>query len=115
MAPITIRGNELDLANLGDVQLPADASKTNFVLVQLEHEMTPNIVTALSEKHAAIVKRMQGNTWLVTYPPSDLRALESIEGVEHALVYVDHFVVHADIKEAPECKKSYYIQMEATC
>ena len=78
MAPINIRGNELDPANPGDVQLPADASKTNFVLVQLKHEMTPDVVTALREKHAAIVKRMQGNTWLVTYPPSDLKVLESI-------------------------------------
>jgi hypothetical protein len=102
MAPITIRGNELDPAKPGNIQLPTDASKTNFVLVQLKDEMTPEAVTALSDKHAAIVKRMQGNTWLVNYPRSDLKALESIEGVEHALVYVDDFVIHNDLKEAPE-------------
>lgn len=102
MATITIRGNEVDPSNPGDVALPADASKTNFVLVQLKHEMTPEIVVALREKQAAIIKRMQGNTWLVTYPPPDLRALESIDGVEHALVYVDDFVIHSDLKEAPD-------------
>lgn len=104
MATITIRGNEVDPSNPGDVSLPADASATDFVLVRLKHEMTPEIVAALREKEAAIVKRMQGNTWLVTYPPADLRVLESIDGVGHALVYVDDFVIHSDLKEAPDRK-----------
>jgi hypothetical protein len=67
--------------------------------VQLKEEMTPEMVTALHEKDATIVKRMEGNTWLLNYPPTDLNVLASIDGVEHALVYVDHFVVHADLKQ----------------
>ena len=98
MAPIVIRENTLDPANPGDVQLPGDASKTNYVLVQLKEEMTPEMVTTLHGKSATIVKRMEGNTWLLNYPPSDLAELASIDGVEYALVYVDHFVVHADLK-----------------
>lgn len=100
MAPIVIRENALDPANPpDDVQLPPDASKTNFVLVQLKEDMTPETVTALHEKGATIVKRMVDKTWLVNYPPPDLRLLESIGAVDHALVYVDHFVVHADLKQ----------------
>jgi hypothetical protein len=101
MAPIVIRGNTLDPANPGDVQLPSDASKTNYVLVQLKEEMIPQTVTALHDRGATIVKRMDGNTWLLNYPPSDLSVLTSIDAVEHALVYVDHFVVHADLKQEP--------------
>jgi hypothetical protein len=100
MAPIVIRENALDPANPPDnVQLPPDASKTNYVLVQLKEGMTPGTVTALHEKGATIVKRMVDNTWLVNYPPTDLRPLESIGAVDHALVYVDHFVVHASLKQ----------------
>jgi hypothetical protein len=107
MTTITIRGNVLDPANPGDVELPSDASKTNYVLVQLKEEMTPEIVQALHSKKASIVKRMEGNTWLLNYPPSNLGDLESIDGVEHALVYVDHFVVHADLKQEDSGEPRY--------
>jgi subtilisin family serine protease len=101
MAPINIRGNVLDPGNpQADVHLPPDASKTNYVLVQLKEGMTPSMVTALTDKGATIVKRMVDNTWLVNYPPNDLRALESIDGVDYALTYIDHFVVHAKLKQS---------------
>lgn len=101
MAPINIRGNTLDPGNpQADIHLPPDASKTNYVLVQLKEGMTPSIVTALTDKGATIIKRMVDNTWLVNYPPNDLRALESIDGVDYALVYIDHFVVHPKLKQS---------------
>jgi hypothetical protein len=107
MATINIRGNVLDPANPGDVDLPADASKTNYVLVQLKEEMTPEMVQALRSKEAKIVKRMEGNTWLLNYPPSNLGKLESINGVEHALVYVDYFVIHSDLKQDTSGRPGY--------
>jgi hypothetical protein len=41
---------------------------------------------------------MADTTCLVNYPPADLRPLESIDAVDHALVYADHFVIHADFE-----------------
>jgi hypothetical protein len=41
---------------------------------------------------------MADNTCLVNYPPADLRPLESIGAADHALVYVDCFVIHADFE-----------------
>lgn len=98
MPPIDIRGNSLDPANPGDVELPSDASNTQYVLVQLSQEMDNAILTALESHGAEIVKRMVDDTWLLHYPPSDLRVLETIPAVDHALVYVNYFVVHADLK-----------------
>lgn len=98
MAPINIRGNNVDPANPGDVELPPDASKTPYVLVQLNQEMDNATLSALESHNAEIVKRMVDNTWLLHYPPQDLRVLETIPTVDHALVYVDYFVVHSDLK-----------------
>lgn len=90
----------MDPANPEGVQLPADASNTKHVLVQLNREMDTATMSALESHHAEIVKRMVGDTWLLYYPPDDLRALETIDSVEHALVYVNEFVVHSDLKNS---------------
>ena len=99
MAPIDIRGNTLDPASPGIIQLPTDASGTKYILVQLSREMNGKIASQLESHQAKIVKRMMENTWLLHYPPDDLRILETIDGVEHALVYVDDFVVHSDLQQ----------------
>lgn len=100
MAPIDIRGNVVDPANPGDIVLPPTASDTDYVLVQLNREMDPDTLDALEEHEASVIKRMVDNTWLVHYPPKDLRVLEtSIPAVEHAVVYLNNFVVHTDLKD----------------
>jgi hypothetical protein len=108
MAPIDIRGNTLDPANPGDVALPPDASNTQYILVQLNREMDNATLTALESYGADVVKRMVDNTWLLHYPPPDLRVLETIPTVDHALVYLDHFVVHSDLKNTPVDGKVFY-------
>lgn len=99
MAPINIRGNLLDPADPGDITLPPNAADTKYVLVQLNREMDQDTLEALLTHEASVIKRMVGNTWLVHYPPKDLRILEtSIPAVEHAFVYVNDLVVHTDLK-----------------
>lgn len=100
MAPINIRGNVLDPANPEGIDLPPDASKTDYVLVQLNQEMDGETLEALESHGAEVVKRMVDNNWLLHYPPSDLRVLEnSVPAVDHALVYLDLFVIHSDLKD----------------
>lgn len=61
--------------------------------------MSNDIIAALQAHQADVVKRMVDNTWLVHYPPESLRTLEeSIPAIAHAFVYVDHFVVHDELK-----------------
>jgi hypothetical protein len=99
MAPINIRGNILDPANPGDINLPPTAADTDYVLVQLNREMDQDTMEALQEHGAGVIKRMVDNTWLVHYPPVDIRILEtSIPAVAHAFVYVNDLVVHTDLK-----------------
>lgn len=107
MAPIDIRSNTLDPANPGDVDLPPDATDTDYVLVQLNQEMDHAILTALESHGAEITKRMVDNTWLLHYPPSDLRVLETIPAVDHALTYLDYFVIHSDLKRTPSDGKTF--------
>ena len=109
MAPINIRGNTVDPANPEGEQLPADASDTKYVLVQLKREMDTATMSALESHGATIVKRMVGDTWLLYYPPKDLRILETVDSVEHALVYVDQFVVHSALKTPQSNGMSSYL------
>ncbi|KIW14359.1 hypothetical protein PV08_07141 [Exophiala spinifera] len=96
---IRIRGNEIDLANSADGILPLDADNSDYVLVVLNREMDQDTIEALKEYEADVIKRMVGNTWLVHYPPSDLRILERVPAVNHALVYLNCFKIHKDLQK----------------
>lgn len=106
MAPISIRGNTLDPANLDGVPISPEASKTNYALVQLNRRMDTETLEALESQGAEVVKRMVANTWLLHYPPPDLGPLKSnVPAVDHALVYPEEFVVHQDLKDTTDASR----------
>lgn len=108
MAPITIRGNTLDPAKLSNIELPQNASKIGYILVQLKSSLNEATMQLLEKARVKLVKRMCENNWLCTYLGTDLRAVTSIAGVQCALVYLPFFRLHPNFKSpAPSGMRSY--------
>jgi serine protease AprX len=95
MIPVTINGNTIDLAGPDSKNSSTDASKSNFVFLQCNRQLTPQDYEELP-KHNVIVQEFVGkNTYLCGYKPSDLAVLEALPFVNHARVYYAGFTKHA--------------------
>lgn len=96
MAPIVIHGNRLDPETHAD--LPADASGTNFILVQTFHPMTEAEMYELHSHGAVSQQREDETTYLCRYEPHSLSVLEALPFVRHAIVYHPNFVIHPSLQ-----------------
>lgn len=104
MAPLTIYGNTLDPDSEHGPRFPSDASGTNFILIQTDHNLTLEEILELRARGVDIGRLFSSAenilTYLCRYEPSDLRVIESLPFIQRAFVYHEDFVVHSDLKSA---------------
>ncbi|KAJ4298123.1 hypothetical protein N0V90_006022 [Kalmusia sp. IMI 367209] len=104
MAPINIHGNVIDPGKPHPIQLPSDASKTKFILLQCSRRLTVEEGEAIEQLGAKVLsveaETVSQTTYLCRYEKDDLRALEKLDVVQHALVYISDFVTEPSLKDA---------------
>jgi subtilisin family serine protease len=102
MAAININGNVIDPANPRPGQLPADASNTKFIVLQCSHRLSVeeyDRALQLGVQILSIEAETPSHTsYLCRYDKDDLKALETLDFVQHALVYVSDFVTEPSLK-----------------
>ncbi|KAI9766549.1 MAG: hypothetical protein M1840_006507 [Geoglossum simile] len=102
MAPININGNVVDPANPLPGQLPSDASKTKFVVLQCPHRLSVQEygdAQKLGVQILSVEAETSSHTnYLCRYDKDDLEALRTLAFVQDALVYVPDFVTEPSLK-----------------
>lgn len=103
MARITINGNSLDPIVSGqDLRLAglesADASASNYILVQTNAALTPEQKSELEQLDVVIQEYVSANTYLCSYKPSDLSTIRELPFVSWADVYLRGFKVASSLK-----------------
>jgi serine protease AprX len=95
MASITVNGNTTEPAraagaawtlssNDAALSLASDASKSNFILIQVYHVLSIDEKQILEDKHVLIQEYVAENTYLCRYEPTDLQTLRSFPFVRTA-------------------------------
>lgn len=104
MSPININGNVLDPADPHQSGLPQDASETKFVVLQCsrrpsieEYDETQKLGIQILSVEA---ETPDHTSYLCKYDKDDLKALEALDFVQHALVYVSEFVMELSLKRS---------------
>ncbi|KFY90767.1 hypothetical protein V500_04963 [Pseudogymnoascus sp. VKM F-4518 (FW-2643)] len=103
MAPITINGNTVDPVEQAPQMnvkglMMADATKSNYILVQTLGKLSKDQKEQLVTKGALIKEYVSENTYLLEYRPTDLHAIRNIDFVQWANVYNKEFKVHSSLK-----------------
>jgi serine protease AprX len=113
MPPITINSNTIDPESAEPGYLPDDAAGTNFILLQTIHPLDRN-ESSLLNHYGVKIQQVQdnNNTYLCRYEPSDLKVLEALPFVRHALVYHTDFVIHPLLKDLDLENPPAYLKVE---
>ena len=113
MAPITIHNNTIDPESVEPGYLPSDAAGTNFILLQTTHPLNLE-ESSLLDHYGAKIQQVQDNhnTYLCRYEPSDLKVLEALPFVRHALVYHPDFVIHPLLKNVDLASAPAHLKIE---
>ncbi|MFI8192076.1 S8 family serine peptidase [Streptomyces sp. NPDC085946] len=103
MARITINGVTVDpLAQRDELAgaslIAADASRSNYLLVQTGHVLSTEEKARLAELGAVIHTYVPENTYLCGYRPSDLDAVRGLPFVTWADVYLDGFKIAPSLR-----------------
>ncbi|PVG04503.1 kp-43 peptidase [Serendipita vermifera] len=103
MTIFSINGNRLDpvsqapvIKNLG--LEAADASGSNYILIQTAHCLTLEQKEALKALEVQILKKVSRITYLCSYKPSNLQAIRDLPFIEWADVYNRHFKICSQLK-----------------
>lgn len=94
--PIEVNGNKLDES----IEPAANASETDYILVQSQGRLTPSQKQELVNLTVDIHEYVSKNTYLCSYEKDDLDKIRQIEFV----VYVD--IYRLDLKISPSLKKA---------
>ena len=105
MALITINGVSLDPVAQSDALRAArlesaDASKSNYVLIQTSDPLTDEQRQELARLGAEIQEYVPESTYLCRYGPSDLAAIRSLPFVVWADVYLQGFKIAPSLRAA---------------
>src|SRR4051812_30639759 len=106
MARITINGISMDPVSQAHALRAAslesaDASQSNYVLVQTEAPLTDEQRKALEDLGVEIHEYVSENTSLAGYKPTDLTAIRDLPFVVWADVYHAGFKVPPSLRRAP--------------
>ena len=99
MAPVDLKGNQFDIAKEKDA-LPSDASKTNYILIELKEELKQNQSKTLTDAKVLIEEFVGNLTYLCRYEPTDLKQLEKLPFVKNAVVYPTRVKISPDLQQA---------------
>jgi hypothetical protein len=112
MAPITLRGATIDPENAPEGLLPADASATNYILVQPEHALNRQESLQLGALGVQIHRSQDKNhTYLCRYEPEDLAQIERLPFVKHAIIYHPCFVIDGSLKDVDANNPPAYLKI----
>ena len=105
MPTITINGNSLDPVSDAPVLRAlnlhfADATTSDYVLIQTSGPLTSDQKTQLSGLGLVIHKYVSEDTYLCGYKPTDLESLRALPFITWANVYLPHFKIPASMKSA---------------
>jgi len=110
MSNITINGVSLDpiaetdgmvRANL----VSADSSKSDALLIQVQHPLDAGERAALTATGAEILEYVDHNTYLCHYPPTDLQPVRTLPFVVWANTYLEGFKISAALRFGAESGK----------
>jgi len=106
MAPVTINQNTIDLdpSTAEPTYFPADASQSNYVLIQCEFvggldRLNTEQSNALRKVQVDVQGYVGSGTYLCRYTPSDLGKIEQLPFIKHAVVYHVGFKIHPHLVE----------------
>jgi hypothetical protein len=108
MASITINGITIDPVSHGPAlaaveAVAADASQSNYILIQTREPLTRDQKATLAELSVKILEYVPENTYVCYYPESDLEAIRQLPFVVWANVYMRGFKVAPGLRpEEPE-------------
>lgn len=103
MSPITINGNTIDPSAQGsDIRtrsfFAADASKSNFILIQTRAPLSDEQEQELNDIDAEVQEYISDNTYLCHYPPPDLTVIREKPWVTWANTYMQDFKIVSSLK-----------------
>jgi len=106
MAKITINGNTLDPSAPGPALAAAnltfaDASQSNYILIQTRQPLTGDQKAELAAKGVKILEYVPENTYMARYDASDLASIRALPYVDWADVYLEGFKVDPALDTAP--------------
>src|SRR5437868_6380755 len=96
MARITINGVSLDPSSSATAMAgltSADASQSDYVLIQVQAPLTPDQRVELSKLGLVVQEYVSENTYLCSYKPADLSAIRRLPYVVWANVYLRGFKI----------------------
>lgn len=96
MARITINGVSLDPSSSATAMAgltSADASQSDYVLIQVQAPLTPDQRAELSKLGLVVQEYVSENTYLCSYKPADLSAIRRLPYVVWANVYLRGFKI----------------------
>ena len=96
MFPITINGNRFDES----VKPAANASKTDYILVQSRGRLSPSKRQKLGDAGLKHIDYVSKNTCLCHYQSADLDKVRQMEPIVHTDVYRLEFKMAPNLKEA---------------
>jgi hypothetical protein len=97
MFPITINGNHLDQST----KPAADASKTNYILVQSRARLSPSQRQDFAKAGLELLDYVSKNTYLCGFQDTDLARVREMESIVYVDVYRTEFKVTSDLRETP--------------
>src|ERR1700730_4161932 len=103
MARITINGVSLDPTSSASAMAgitSADASQSDYVLVQTVSPLTPDQQAELTRIGVVIQEYVSENTYLCSYKPADLSAIRHLPYVTWANVYLRGFKIPPTLRPA---------------
>jgi serine protease AprX len=106
MATITINGNSLDpLAQTAELQelgfASADASASNYILLQAKGPLTKEQKAQLKATGATILEYVPDDSYIVYYPPKDLTPVRQLPFVAWAGLYPKQVKVEPVLRPQP--------------
>jgi serine protease AprX len=84
----------------GGTQFAADASKSNYILIQCPGRLTTQQYEKLASSHTAVLEYVSTNTYLCRYEPTDLETIRALPFILYANVYHQELVVKAELKRS---------------
>ncbi|MBI5251831.1 MAG: hypothetical protein HY912_20250 [Desulfomonile tiedjei] len=107
MATITINGisfdpikQSIELAAAG--LYAANASESNYILIQTKAPLTKDQKAELAAKHVAVLEYVPDQTYMCKYQPSDLEAIRSLPFVEWANTYMKGFKIGPSLESGSD-------------
>jgi serine protease AprX len=106
MARITINGNSFDPATaLRTALKPADASQSNYILIQTKAALTREQRDQLARSGARILEYVPNDTYIAYYAPKDLVPIQRLPFVTWADVYLHGFKIAPSLTPRPTQEK----------